>query len=455
MRKAQITSSSSPPPIHLEPLESRRHLSVSLSNGILRVTGTANSDLLEVMPTPGRIARFGSIDVRENNVLTAQFNLHVTPISKVIMAGLGGNDTQRSTVTLPVVMYGGYGNDRLASGSGNDWLFGEAGNDTAVGGVGNDVLLGGFGNDRLIGAWGNDNVVGQEDNDMLFGSYDALTPVAPPPADQSDYDTLSGNEGNDDLYGGPSADWLYGDAGNDGLFGGVTATDNLSGGTGRDRLLDPGEDVEWDLTSEDARVQLQNGPQTTVTFTGQNGSYTYAAGTWADPEVELTDSAFRVLHDATGTTRLLKRADRSQLSFIRQGQQIAATGGTFSASAWNNNGQIFIVTPGRRTVIHEIGHNWDTEFNAAGWNALSGWTQMNMQGNPNFQMGTGVSNPPWWHLTSAQFASTYSMTNPFEDFAESVAANLMNRGGLSNSYTVVATKNSFIDNMLGALAMNP
>jgi Ca2+-binding RTX toxin-like protein len=291
---------------------------------------------------------------------------------------------------------------------------------------------GGPGADNLGGGYGNDTIRGGSDNDVLWGDHD-----------------------NDALYGGTGADQLFGWTGNDALFGGIGQIDTLVGHAGSDRFLNHGngmEDVISDLAAEDARIRFRNGAPVTVNFSGQNGTYTFGAGYWSDTEIENADTAFRIAHDATGNARLLKRQDRSELTFVRQGAGVSSTGGTFTAAAWNTNGVISVVSLTTRTLLHEIGHNWDREFNADGWRNLSGWTQTNMQANANYQMGTG--NDGWWHQRTAQFASAYARTNPEEDFAESFAANMLNRARLANAYTVVVAKDNFVNNMVTNLATN-
>jgi Ca2+-binding RTX toxin-like protein len=79
----------------------------------------------------------------------------------------GGDDaiTIGRSVTIPILVRGGPGNDyvaggggddRLLGGVGHDRLFGRAGNDTLIGGVGDDILVSGNGNDLLRGGLGDD-----------------------------------------------------------------------------------------------------------------------------------------------------------------------------------------------------------------------------------------------------------------------------------------------------------
>jgi Ca2+-binding RTX toxin-like protein len=369
------------------------------------------------------------------------------------IVGNGGNDTINGAYG-PEILIGGYGDDVIIGGGGDDYAIGEDGNDVIFGSDGRDLLSGGVGDDFMGGENGHDTVYGDQGADTLSGGANNDLILG-----GTGNDIIRGNEGddqlfgedeNDRLYGGVGLDKLSGGNGNDGLFGGTLGdADNLNGGAGADRFLVQGSDSIADLTSTDARIPFQNGQQHTVIITGQNGSYTYAAGNWTDEDVETVDTALNILHQATANTRLLKRPDRSQITFIRQGNLVSSTGGTFNASAWNHQGQIYVVNPALKVLLHEVGHNWD-RFDSAGWQALSGWTRQDMSSNASYQRGTG--NDGWWHLTTAQFANAYARTNPFEDFAMSWEVNMLVRGGLPNVNTVVATKDAFINNMISTLA---
>ncbi len=57
-----------------------------------------------------------------------------------------------ASVTVPVTLKGGAGNDILSGGGGDDTLIGDAGDDTLTGGLGNDryVFANGWGNDTIL-----------------------------------------------------------------------------------------------------------------------------------------------------------------------------------------------------------------------------------------------------------------------------------------------------------------
>jgi Ca2+-binding RTX toxin-like protein len=117
----------------------------------------------------------------------------------------GGNDvvTVGASITIPVTIDGGDGDDILAGGGGRSVLIGAAGNDILYGAAGNDVLLGGIGNDALFGGGGNDALVGGGGVDIIDGG--------------AGRDLLAGGLGNDLLVGGGEDDIL---------IGGTTSYDN-------------------------------------------------------------------------------------------------------------------------------------------------------------------------------------------------------------------------------------
>ena len=408
--------------IHIDGFGGNDYIKVNGSRGA-DLIGSAGNDTLVGGDGPDILSGGDGIDTADYSARYSNLNITLDDYAN------DGRANEHDNVYADIeVVYGGLGNDYIST-AGVGWglgrqMNGYLGNDTLVGGDGPDTVWGGAGDDLIMTGKGNDAVRAEGGNDRIYLG-----------------------EGNDTAYGG---------AGNDALFGGG-GIDKLVGESGSDRFLVQSSaqsfDNVMDLTSDDARIWFYDGPQKTVTFGGQNGSYTFAPGAWTDAEIQNLDVALGALHNATGNSRLLKKANRSELSFTRQGKQISSSGGTFSAAAWNDNGNMYIVETNVDYILHEVGHNWDTEFNSSGWNALSGWTKTNMSNNPNYQKGSG--NDGWWYLKSSQFASSYARTNPNEDFAESFAANLVRRAGLFAYQSVVASKNAFIDSMLSTLAGQP
>ena len=401
--------------------------------------------------------------------------------------GRGGNDN----------IWGNSGHDRLYGGSGTDWVYGDGGNDWVYGGSGNDTLRGGTGNDRLYGQNGQDRLYGQSGHDYLFGhngddrlrgdsGNDRLYGGA---GDDDlfgqsghDYlygefgnDTLHGGSGNDrldggihddvlygdsgadrlyggigddSLWGGRGSDYLYGGSGDDGLCGGAdgTTADTLRGGTGDDRFLavqDAGEspaDRITDLHSRDARITFINGEAVSTTLSSNIGAVDAEAASWSDTEIELIDEAFAALVGRIGNTTLLKKADGSEMEFIRQGRVWYAPSGALNTTVrgWNGGGRVTIVDNGfrgndvRRTVLHEIGHNWDQEsenefvdeFRAAG-----GWEEFPGVVPAGHEQATDGGWSAWYFDDidgdRDGFARNYGKMNPKEDFATAFAAYML------------------------------
>jgi len=87
-----------------------------------------------------------------------------------VNAGGGGDRVHvAASVSVPVTMRGGGGDDTLIGGSSADRLIGGAGNDRLVGGRGDDQLFGGPGDDVLLGGPGDDLLNGDGGRDTLAG----------------------------------------------------------------------------------------------------------------------------------------------------------------------------------------------------------------------------------------------------------------------------------------------
>jgi hypothetical protein len=149
----------------VESLETRRLLSVSLSHGVLKVTGTHGADVISISADP---TTQGMVDVSLNGKMST---FSVSKISRIKISAGAGNDmvTEDASITDASSMVGGAGSDTLVAGSGSDSLDGGAGNDSLEGGAGNDTLTGGTGNDSLQAGAGKDSLSGGAGNDTLQG----------------------------------------------------------------------------------------------------------------------------------------------------------------------------------------------------------------------------------------------------------------------------------------------
>ena len=379
------------------------------------------------------------------------------------------------------VIYGGDGNDTVFAFSGDDLIYGEAGEDLVYGQHGADTIYGGIGNDRLRGNPGNDNIYGESGNDYLLGDQGDDHLVG---GDNNDHliswegnDTLEGNDGDDSLYAGPGNDVADGGAGND-LIGGDTGNDTLRGGSGDDSVYgQDGNDLVYGGAGVDTVVGNDGDDSLFGGGHGSNDSLVGNAGkdrflvqanndsgythrdsvqdaadedailnfinydnSWTDAEIEVMDTGFQQLFDATGNNRLLKDSvpsgdlklfkyaenslgNAAGINYLQYSYRTEWVNGQWvttytynreirmadwdETSDWYNN-------QFRSVVIHELAHNWDgqMELDAATsltnlwnqWLNTSGWTE------------SGSGN---WTYTapSAAFAEAYGQTNPYEDFA--------------------------------------
>jgi len=272
--------------------------------------------------------------------------------------------------------------------------------------TGRATLKGGSGDDTLIGGSGGDYLYGESGNDSLKGS--------------SGSDRLYGGDGHDNLYGQGGTDRLYGGNGVDGLYGGNGA-DYLTGGSGSDRFLhQDGDTINDHKRSQDARIDFENGGRDT------SRERNLFAGAWTQDEIELVDQALGDLHMQTMDDTLLETSAGNRMHFRRHGrgnvlglhngaQRILFTNGAFS------NDDLL-----RRTVFHEIGHNWEREHgDFSSWRALSGWTSGG-RNNPALQDSLDGN---WRHRRNANFVSDYAKNNPFDDFADTFAAIFADKRG--------------------------
>jgi uncharacterized secreted protein with C-terminal beta-propeller domain len=229
----------------IEPLESRRLLSVIFQFGGWEITGQETADHVIVQSKPADPA---TIQLTMNGSTYEQL---ASDVRWIKMELGGGNDQvsfKLSDDSLQVSIFGGRGddtlfgsagsdsiaggegNDRIDAGDGPDIIDGEAGHDVIFGGGGADSLNGSLGNDRLDGGSDSDRIDGGAGKDLIIGGQgdDLLIGAA-------GNDILKGGDGADTIAGGLNKDNLIGAGGDDQMHGGFDA-DNLSGGRGKDTL---------------------------------------------------------------------------------------------------------------------------------------------------------------------------------------------------------------------------
>ena len=213
------------------------------------------------------------------------------------------------------VMMGGGNNDKLYGGSGNDTIWGDYnhpddarnffGNDKIWGNEGEDELYGGYGVDHLHGGADKDTLrggahgdflYGDDGNDFMFGDGDYC------PADMEGADTMEGGKGDDVMFGnGGDGDMLSGGDGNDELYGydndlpennymKPDGVNFLSGDKGDDRIFGAGNtDYMYggdgkDLLVGNAGTDYLYGEEGNDRLYGDNGQ-----STWKNPYVLTGD----------------------------------------------------------------------------------------------------------------------------------------------------------------------
>jgi uncharacterized delta-60 repeat protein len=125
---------------------------IQLQGGTLLVGGTSGDD---------RIFFFQNqqgVRVLLNGVMEGPYS----GVTQIVAYGGDGNDViwAAPNVRVPVMFFGGAGNDILKGGSGPNVLVGGDGDDVLIGGPGRDILIGGDGSDMLLGLGGDDILIG-------------------------------------------------------------------------------------------------------------------------------------------------------------------------------------------------------------------------------------------------------------------------------------------------------
>jgi Ca2+-binding RTX toxin-like protein len=428
------------------------NLTATLLDGLLRVEGTEAADRIVLTRSTSDQVGVQGTTISYQGVPNS--DVPSSLINRIEIWGLGGDDwvvpdAAGQAITVPMSVNGGGGVDRLQGAAGADYLdggaladslYGSAGADTLVG---VDVLTAALGEDgvlRVEGTEGADRVTFDRAADGQIGVLQAATlyrgvlnsnlpasafrrievrarggddTVGPDAAGQAITVPMSVNGGGgvDRLQGAAGADTLQGGDGNDGLFGGA-GNDTVYGGNGADRFLAQAGDSIADLSEADARIDFANG-----------------SWAWADGEILSVDQGLARLHARTNNTRLLKLSSGGALRVVRDvslGTNVLANNNSvgtirFADLAFTTDQSD---SPAWATMIHEIGHNWDT----AGENGA-------------FNFG--------WFNAQPGYVSWYAPTNQHEDFAETLVATFLanSRYHPENAPAKVSSMNLWLNSM--------
>ncbi|MGB5213034.1 MAG: VCBS domain-containing protein, partial [Anderseniella sp.] len=195
-------------------------------------------------------------------------------------------------------------NDTLIGNDATNFLMGGEGDDTLSGGAGVDILFGGLGADILDGGDDFDNVayvyatsgvtvdLSNSNNNAGEAFGDVITNVEMVQGSNFD-DTITGDGGDNWLYGLQGNDVVNGGAGADVLFGNG-GNDILSGGAGADTFFfvvgDTGTDTITDFENDVDELNLQH-----FAFSSTQQVLDAASSSGADTVIDLGGGASIVL----------------------------------------------------------------------------------------------------------------------------------------------------------------
>ncbi len=165
---------------------------VTVVGETLVVAGTDGNDRLRVQE------RKGEFRIRLNK---ARSTHSMDGITSVLMCGFDGTDrlVRPAKSSVPGILDGGNGRDRLTGSNADETLLGGGGDDRISARGGDDFIDGGNGRDKINAGQGNDIVFGGAGNDVVNGAG-----------------------GRDILFGGEDEDRVKGGSGDDIMIGGST-----------------------------------------------------------------------------------------------------------------------------------------------------------------------------------------------------------------------------------------
>lgn len=441
---------------------------IRLIDGVLHITGTDLSDLIEISDIRNSLIR-ASITT---GITRTEKEFNSFDVSYINVQSFGGNDTIESFAVFDSYIHGGTGHDSIRSGNGDDLIYGAAGNDEIIasggrdnifgngghdiieGNKGNDLIVGGGGNDSIWAGAGSDYVRGSTGNDLVYLGGGNDVALGESGRDeiygeigndiiegQGGVDMIDGGAGNDKLFGGGGNDQILGGGGKDALSGGA-GTNTLEGEGGADRFLKQSGDSVVDRTFDDATIHFVKGKRITVAADAKT-DVTFNGGTFRDFEVFQMDVALEALQNEAGNTNLLKTSTGRDLTFVRQTHSFQ---GDPRIDAWNDGNFIYFANGSfnstrhlHQVLFHEIGHNWDElseNGSAQEFRSISRWTSTEPE---NLRPYAVSLDRAWWYKSGVDFARRYGWTNPFEDFATSFSAYFMDI--LREEYIGVSVRN--------------
>jgi len=137
------------------------------ADGIALVIGSLTvNDRIHVNPIGNNGTLQVTITNRTTDTIAYQQTFVPSPggFASIVIFGQAADDHIQvsGSISVPMLVYAGAGNDNIKGGNGNDILIGGDGDDMIVGGSGRDLMIGGFGADRLVG---------NADEDIMIAGY--------------------------------------------------------------------------------------------------------------------------------------------------------------------------------------------------------------------------------------------------------------------------------------------
>jgi hypothetical protein len=178
----------------------------SLGDTILDIHGTDFNDDITVNKSNDPV--LGAVYKVHANSWTEPRIFAAAGIDRIRITLCDGDDhaTVSGGISIPAIIYGDAGADRINGGGGLNVILGGAGNDTLTGGSRRDVLVGGAGQDRIVGNNGDDVLIGgatdyDADYNALVGLLaDLSTLTTSTVHDDGAIDELTGSAGIDKFF---------------------------------------------------------------------------------------------------------------------------------------------------------------------------------------------------------------------------------------------------------------
>ncbi|HEX2973061.1 MAG TPA: hypothetical protein VHP11_12055 [Tepidisphaeraceae bacterium] len=292
-----------------EQLENRRLLTVYTYNAPRETTET-----MTLMYSGGYYKIFAN----------GEYPLLFPEATGLVINGNGRNNviTIDKSVSIPVTVKGGAGNDRIvANGSGDCLLMGEGGKDTLVPGNGNDTLIGGAGVDVADFSGRSENLditLDELPNDIVGDRTANLF--------NDDIETWIGGAGNDlidaskmttavAMKGGNGNDTLLSGSGNDVLDGGG-GLNVLDGGQGEDTIVNWGTG-KWTVNAKNVVGKAAKAWPMAMVYV--DGGILTVTGTAMDDKLSVT---------SVGLDWYVANVNGTKWAFPREGiKRIAIYGG--------------------------------------------------------------------------------------------------------------------------------